>query len=300
MTDLWEHIWPGELEIYRSNPRAIPLGIGSFVRECANCGGYRVMMVFIVEGGPYKSPEGKVKWLDLPDAPDVPGRPTGSGWYKGKLEVAPCPVCQGGARQRWLESNCGLSGTDLDVSLMTFKTTPPADSKRPAFDVVQSLFGKGRHAAGFVTLHGNYGVGKTHLLKALTNGFRQMGIVARYARLADLLAEIRDRFGEERGPQSAEDAIETLRGAQVLCLDEVDRVNLTGWAKETVFRLLDARCAEQGSLLTVLATNLAPDRLPPEFGYLTSRMRGGVIVEVKGPDMRGAQGIRAREALLED
>jgi chromosomal replication initiation ATPase DnaA len=80
----------------------------------------------------------------------------------------------------------------------------------------------------------------------------------------------------------------------VLCIEEVDRVNLTGWARETLHRLLDARYNQRRELLTVLASNLAPEQLPADFGYLASRMRGGQVVEVAGLDMRPAIAMRER------
>lgn len=294
-----KRVWPRELEVYRDNPRAVPMQPGSYADACANCGGMQVMMIYVIDAGPFKFPNGgKVKWLDFPEVPDIPGRPTVSGWYTGKLEVAFCPVCRGDAKQRWLDANCGLAGDDLDVSLSDFRITPQNSGKAKALSVAKSLLAQNQQPSGFVTLYGGYGVGKTHLLKSLVNGFRKIGVLARYARMSDLLAEIRDWFGEERGVQAAEVVISDLRNVRVLCLDEIDRVNLTGWAKETVFRLLDARWTECNHLLTVLASNLAPDNLPAEFGYLESRMRGGVVVEVGGYDMRPGIGLRYRRELI--
>lgn len=286
MSTIWDRIWPPELEALAPNPKAFPMAAGQFPQLCENCGGHQVMMVYVVENGPYTAPNGsKVKWLDLAPS-DNPNRPSVSGWYSGRLQVAPCPVCQGGRSVAWLERNCGLDGSDLYLSLGDFRAL---DGKAVALNECRRLLALNHSPAGFVTLHGSFGVGKSHLLKSLVNGFRAINVRARYAVLADLLADIRERFGDANGGVAVEDAIEQYRRVTVLCLDEVadgNRSNLTGWAKETVFRLLDARYNDRERVLTVLGTNVHPDRMTPEWGYLRSRMDGGRVIEVAGKDMR--------------
>lgn len=291
-------IWPKELEIYRDDPRAVPMASGPYERLCANCGGMGVMMVYLIEGGPYSTPNGgKVKWLDLPPDAVQPQSPRVSGWYSGRMEVAPCPVCAQGRMDDYLRHNCGLREDDLEISLQNFKVTGLYAGKKRAREVAGSLLAQNERPRGFVTFTGDYGVGKSHLLKALVNGFRQVRVVSRYSTMADLMADLRDRFGEDRGGRAVEEAIDDLRQVRVLAIDELDRVNLTGWAKETMFRLLNSRYEERERLLTVMATNLSPQNLPPELGYLSSRFTAGVIVEVPGPDVRPALGVRAEKAL---
>lgn len=296
---IWSRIWPRELEIYKSNPKAIPMAGGPYPHLCNNCGGHGVMMVFVIDGGPYPSPVGRVKWLDLPENPPDPQTPRKSGWYSGKLEMAHCPVCKEGRMDAYIQQNCGLSGSDLVVSIEDFKTGGVNAEKVEAKRVAMSLLAMNQSPNGFVLFTGSYGVGKTHLLKAITNGFRMIRVMARYSTMTDLLAEIRERFGDDHGVRAVEDAIDDLRRAKVLCIDEIDRVNMTAWAKETIFRLLNARYEERENLLTVMATNLDIDDMPPELGYLASRFSGGIVVQVPGPDMRQAQGIKARKELLE-
>lgn len=139
--------------------------------------------------------------------------------------------------------------------------------------------------AGLVTFHGQYGTGKTHMLQGVVNGFRLKETLSVYRTMADLLADIRRRFGETSGID-AEAVIDHYRHVKVLCIDEVDKVHLTSWAQETMFRFLDSRYQERDRLLTVLAMNTRLEDLPSEPGYLHSRMEGGRIVEVGGVDMR--------------
>lgn len=294
---IWTRLWPRELEPLKANPKAMPIAPGPFPDKCSNCGGYGVMMVYVIDCGPYETPAGNVKWLDLPENPDNPQTPSRSGWYSGKLEVAFCPVCREGRMDAYIQQNCGLTGTDLLVGIEDFMTTGVNAEKAEAKHVAQSLLAMNHQPSGFVLYTGGYGVGKTHLLKSLVNGFRKIRVMAHYSTMTDLLVDIRERFGSDNGVRAVESAIEDLRRAKVLCIDEIDRVNLTGWAKETIFRLLNSRYEERGDLLTVMATNLALDEMPPELGYLASRFSGGIVVRVPGPDMRAAQGFKARREL---
>ncbi len=84
---------------------------------------------------------------------------------------------------------------------------------------------------------------------------------------------------------------------RVLAVDEISEISLTDWSRQTLFRLLDSRYNERDNLLTVLALKPDPGNLPDDLAYLSSRISGGVPVEVAGPDMRGVQGIRARANL---
>lgn len=288
MTSIWERIWPSDLAVYRENPKAIPCERGPYPRLCENCGGHQIMMVYVIRDGPFEVPMGKVKWLDLCPDPENSLRPSRAGWYAGELKVSPCPVCQAGRMEDWLVRNCGMAGSDLYISLLDFRVSGRFSEKQPALAIANELLGMNRNPAGFVTFYGAYGVGKSHLLKGLINGFRQIGVRARYAVLSDILAEIRAKFGRQDGSVDVEDAIEQFQRVPVLALDEIadpNRSNLTGWAKETIFRLLDARYNGQNEVLTALATNVHPEMMDAEWGYLRSRMIGR-IVEVGGEDMR--------------
>lgn len=59
------------------------------VRSCENCRGSGVVLAFVIQSGPYNSPNGtKVKWLENPNG-------LSSGWYSGEMIVDTCPVCNG-------------------------------------------------------------------------------------------------------------------------------------------------------------------------------------------------------------
>jgi DNA replication protein DnaC len=280
-------LWPDELVGYLERDNAVEILPASLTQVCRNCGGSGMMMLFIVSSGPHRYPTGKCKWFDYVDADGKPDSAR-SGWYNGEMKIGSCPVCQSGRMEAYLLANCGLKDSDLEIRLSGFDTGGMNAGKRPAYETAGALLGQNRDAAGFVTFVGGYGVGKSHLLKALVNGFRSIRVVSHYNTMSGLLAEIRARFGDDNGVKRVEDVIDYYSGARVLAVDEVDRVNLTGWAQETVFRLLDARYTERESLLTVMATNTDPARFAAELGYVASRINGGLVVPVPGPDMRPA------------
>jgi hypothetical protein len=312
MQTIWNRTWPPELAVYERNQKAVPFAAGEFPKECPNCGGHKIMMVFVTEQGPFQTPNGgKVKYLEL-DEPIITietaadgrtyerSRPgPRSGWYTGETHVAHCPVCQTGRMESYVAANCGLDAEGMVISLEDFKAAGPFAGKKPALDCARALMAMNREPAGYVTFLGDYGVGKSHLLKGVVNGFRNLGVMARYSTLADMLGDIREKFGETSGSRAVESVIEDYRRARVLCLDEIDKVNLTGWAKETIFRLFDNRWQESDKLLTVMASNTAPADFPAELGYLRSRINGGVVVEVPGPDVRSIQGKAARRNMQE-
>lgn len=254
---------------------------------CQNCGGIGSVFVFVKKAGatPKMSPpmNEKSKWIEA----DVSGEKY-SGWIAGEIKEGECPACSSGSTRAWLEKRCGLSGPDLQKSLASFSTANELADKKPAYDKACSILAMNGEARGFVTFYGSYGCGKTHLLKSIVNGLRGVGLWSLYATLNNLLTDIRSRFGEPNGQREVSNVIEFYRSIRVLCLDEIDKVNLTSWSQETIFALLDDRYNRKDNVLTVLASNTAPKDLPAELGYLSSRMSGGDVVFVAGPDMRPA------------
>lgn len=285
-----DRIWPAELKALFDNPNAVKLQIEGPAIACINCGGAGMLFVYVWIRGPFSSPNGgKVKWLS--------GDGIESGWYIGETHSAPCPCCQGDAWREYLQANCGLHDKDLYITLEGFKSGGPYLEKEEAKKAAAGLLAQNKTPKGFVTFFGEPGRGKSHLLKGIINGFRGIGVYARYINAADLIQEIRDHFSDERGGVAVESVIQHYRKVRVLAIDELDQVQLTEWTKQTLHRLLDSRY-ESGNLLTVLAMRPTPEQLPDDLAYLISRIRGGVAVHVRGGDMRPFQGNRARKELV--
>lgn len=280
-------LWPEELKHYLEGPRAVPLEIKGPVSACPNCHGSGLMQVFLYTRGPFSQPNGaKVRWLE--------GEGIAPGYYIGETKYAPCPACQEDGWRAYLEANCGLRGIDLETSLEGFVAGGPFWEKEAPLKVARQLLAMNAHPKGFITFWGLPGRGKTHVLKALVNGFRLIGLFSRYVNAADLVEEIKSNFTNEHGQISVEEAIRHYRRMRVLAIDELDKVSMTPWVEQTLHRLLDSRSNEQHALLTLLAMNENPENLPSDLGYLASRIKGGVALEIRGSDMRDYKGASQR------
>jgi DNA replication protein DnaC len=245
---------------------------------CANCGpGLGQMFAWRIKAGPTQSPIGKAHWMDLAG----PNGENKSGWYDCELLHADCPACRSGKRGEYLENNSGMEGSQLQVNFTLFNDKP---EKQPAVSAVKKIISE---QSGWLTLHGDFGTGKTSLLFAACNATIKAGNLAYYTTAANLLADIRRRFSDGNKMSTAvEDAIANWIGMPFLCIDEIDRVSITQWTQETLFRILDARYQAAASRATLLVTNTNPDTIGKEFAYLASRMHAGKIMQIQGADMR--------------
>ena len=143
---------------------------------------------------------------------------------------------------------------------------------------------------GMATLLGSCGTGKTTILKifavtAIVDGHR-----AAYANVSRVLDDIRRAYDTEQAMSELIERTEWWANLDVLCLDEMDKPNLTSWAEERLFVLLDRRyeLAVDGKALTVIAANYeTTDPFPP---YLRSRLEDelfeGYIINLSDRDVR--------------
>lgn len=284
--------YPDQFKALINSGMAIPLELESrHLGRCTNCGDTGFVLVFEKErdSKPYPAAN-QFKISKFFPAGNINCDPVKSGWYVGKTLQGDCPVCKKGTVKAWLESRCGLKDHDLSISLQDFMVDGQLEGKREARDVAQRLLSQNEAAHGFITFWGSYGCGKTHLLKSIVNGLRGIGLRSVYATLSSILGDIRSRFGEPNGQREVENILSYYSDIRVLCLDEIDKVNHTSWASETIFSLVNDRYTKKDRLLTVFASNTAPIDLPAELGYMASRFTEGLIINVPGPDMRPAIG----------
>lgn len=254
---------------------AIPLYLEG-TNECPNCSGAKEVYAYKIMGGPYRSPLGKYKWLDFDDSQQ-------SGWYTGETLCEPCPVCTKGRVIDWLKSNCGLSGASLSKSLQGFNAAGLLSEKQEALNKAKLILSANESCHGIYTFYGSYGVGKTHLLMAIVNGFCNIGVRAVYSLASDILDDIRSGYKDR-----TTDFLSQYQNIRVLCIDEIDKTNMTDWAIQTFHQLVDHRYRNSEKYLTVFASNLSPFQYVQEMHYLSSRMTAGAVVEVNGIDMRPA------------
>ena len=210
-------------------------------------------------------------------------RYTKAGAVRVWLAGVPCPVCSLGERseyRRLLQQRSGVPSSRWDVTVTSLRDIP---AQAPMRKIVAGALAEPTEPvmAGFF---GGYGVGKTWHLYALVNGFAAMGLSARYATQSQYLNRLRSTF--DRDGERTAVVLKEYVAARVLCLDEIGtNVELTGWAAEQVRELLTRR-ADANKGITLLAGNMPPAKLGAEWGWLASRLRGGLIT-VSGADLRG-------------
>lgn len=188
----------------------------------------------------------------------------------------PCPTCHDGELARRLSEMSQLTGMLRQKRIKDFTVR---EGTREAFLAVRDYAHEPR---GFLTLWGGFGCGKTHLLAALVNELTAASIGAVYYTLPDMLDVLRDAVGG--GDMTAQQA--RMLNVRVLCIDEVDKVRLTDWARERIYQIVDARYRLRGQQGTVFALNVEPRRGDGDLGYFYSRMHDGRVIHVTAGDMR--------------
>lgn len=139
-------------------------------------------------------------------------------------------------------------------------------------------FRKARESGASLVLSGTPGTGKSHLLCAIAKAVAQQGFRARYLTAADLIAEVRETWGN-RGGRSEREALAALRSLDLLLVDEIAAT--VGSADE--LRILSqVVCARYDDVLPmVMATNMEPGGLRDALGDRAfSRVLGKARVEV--------------------
>lgn len=218
----------------------------------------------------------------------------GSDRINVRSKTYPCPICAQGDRDAQREYAWNNSGLELAEREWRVEYIAGMSGKERAIEAAHGLLAQSPSPIGLVSVFGDYGRGKTGLLKSLTAQFILAGVSARYVRAGDLLGEIRStystkqtQFGYEANEITEEQILARVGSVRFLAVDEVDRIPSTDWAMSTMMRVLDTRYSRRWKCATMIATNLRPDAMPPEWGYLQSRLSDGLRVPVGGDDLRG-------------
>ena len=168
------------------------------------------------------------------------------------LEVAACTCDSYEAREResrrWGEAN--LPHRLPGVTPRTFENFNLREGAEAAYRaVVDFVYGsKGPH---LITLTGQVGTGKTHLLEAAARVQLELGHTVRYDYVPDLLRELRGSFDD--GP-SLHELVEWRQGMDLLILDDLGAEKASDWVTQELTSLVDRRYREGARLL--VATNL--------------------------------------------
>ncbi len=143
---------------------------------------------------------------------------------------------------------------------------------RAAIEAVRAYQG------GLLYLWGPPGVGKTHLALRLAGRLVGEGRFVRFRSELDFLAEERlAAAGEGILPQY-----------ERLVLDDGGKARISPFSAERLYALVEGASAGRHDL--ILTSNLAPEAFAVRLGEVgeavLSRIRGGLVAEVQGPDRR--------------
>ncbi len=197
------------------------------------------------------------------------------------------------------DSMVGFTGSPLDPKL-TFNTFVEGSSNRMACAAARSVAEADGSGAMFnpLFIHANVGLGKTHLLQAIAwaasarpGGMKILYLTAEYFMW---------RFASAIRDQSALSFKESLRDIDLLLIDDMQF--LQGKSIQQEFcHLLNALI--DSAKQVVVAADRPPSQLESLDDRVRSRLKGGVALEIKSPDVEMRQAmldLRYRDAQRDD
>lgn len=142
--------------------------------------------------------------------------------------------------------------------------------------------------SGLIYLHGSYGIGKTVCLKAATILAAKKGFEAYYTRHSDLINHLRSSYDSDKGQVEYENRLKYLSKIRFLAIDEFGRSRQTEFGTNAFSDLLDTRYegAITGNLITIIASNYAPEEILERYQEDRVRDSRNLILELTGTSMR--------------
>lgn len=170
---------------------------------------------------------------------------------------------------------------ELRVSHLETKGRP---GTKAMVDAAMAFYKKGM--TGFLSLCGGYGVGKTHVMKAIAaEGVRQ-GFETYYTTLTELLLYIREAYSSNVDGDSDYGRIRKYAECRLLLVDEIDKAKLSEYAMSLETHLFDQRYRSSKRFGTVLAWNGDIGVIKTVMPWLASRLEEFIIAENNDSDFR--------------
>ena len=137
--------------------------------------------------------------------------------------------------------------------------------------------------AGWLTLLGGTGVGKTHLAAAAANVRLAAGDRVCFAVVPELLDALRASY-RDSGEASFESLFASLKDADLLVLDDLGAQQTTQWADEKLYQLCASRYLRRAP--TLFTTNVPPDDLDPRLASRLLDSQRCVLHRINARDFR--------------
>ena len=171
---------------------------------------------------------------------------------QGFGKVFPCPNLD---RVKFPQHDCGLAENEL---ILSWEQLLDLNGALEIARKIRDL------KSGQIYLFGDYGLGKTHILKTAVSQAVKAGRQAHYLTTTGFLDDLRLSFDAENPNTSIYGRLRFWSSVPLLALDELDRESATPFAQERLSQVLDERWqgAIAGRLVTLLASNSRPEELP--------------------------------------
>jgi len=217
------------------------------------------------------------------------------GWISGEFEiyhpdfgkVVPC-ICTVQENQnniiKFLWGNSGLTQLENNPTFDTFDFKKSVDSKL-AFDNVYSWGFVETLAKNWLLLTGNYGLGKTHLCKAITVALVSHKLGCTYLNANEFIEECKSSFNVQG---KYDNYIRRIKASERLIIDDLGQEYATDWTRQVFYDLIDYRYSRD--LPTIFTTNKAREQLEHSLGGATVDriydMNKTNLIEVRGESVR--------------
>jgi chromosomal replication initiator protein len=171
-------------------------------------------------------------------------------------------------------------GTTFDIS-QTFSTYVVAPFNRFAYAAARDVCRDAPPKFNPLFLEGPPGLGKTHLLHAIGNGWQadKHGEVA-YMSCSNLLV-----YGPALPPIPYDTLWQTLGGVKILLVDDIHQLPAEGNFQRQMREIFNW-CYDSGTQMVFAATRL-PHQIPDLSLGLRSRLGWGLIARIQEPDIDG-------------
>ena len=139
---------------------------------------------------------------------------------------------------------------------------------------------------GWLSLHGPYGVGKTHLAVAAASEREDRGDEVFFATVADLLDYLRATFAPD-SDVNHDDLLDRIRNADILVLDDMGAERSTPFAEDKLFQIVGYRYEER--LPTIVTTSQRIETIASARPRIASRLQDPLVVRempMEAPDFR--------------
>lgn len=188
--------------------------------------------------------------------------------------------------------NSGANATSLSIEKNTFSTFVVGSSNRFAHAAAQAVAATPGAAYNPLFIYGNAGLGKTHLLCAISNEIKRNNPDADiiFTRGEDFVNLIVDGIRKNR----MHEIHEKYRNCDILVVDDIQFIAGAVSTQEEFFHTFNALTQEGKQIV------LASDRTPRDIEVLDERLRNrfewGLIADIQPPDIETRMAIIKRKA----